>query len=82
MFTPVLMLGLETDQVFAFRYISQVRQEIAIRLHARLYPGGVGPSKVSFYACLPALFKLASNMVDCSGGLALRRESSWVRASR
>lgn len=29
------------------RYISQVRQEIAIRLHARLYPGGVGPSKVS-----------------------------------
>lgn len=28
------------------RYISQVRQEIAVRLHARLYPGGVGPSKV------------------------------------
>jgi len=27
-------------------YISQVRQEIATRLHARLYPGGVGPSKV------------------------------------
>ncbi|OOF96778.1 hypothetical protein ASPCADRAFT_506389 [Aspergillus carbonarius ITEM 5010] len=26
-------------------YLSQVRQEIAIRLHARLYPGGVGPSK-------------------------------------
>lgn len=29
-----------------YRYLSQVRQEIAIRLHARLYPGGVGPSKV------------------------------------
>lgn len=28
------------------RYISQVRQEIAVRLHARLYPGGEGPSKV------------------------------------
>ncbi|CAG7943763.1 unnamed protein product [Penicillium nalgiovense] len=28
------------------QYISQVRQEIATRLHARLYPGGVGPSKV------------------------------------
>lgn len=27
------------------QYISQVRQEIAIRLHARLYAGGVGPSK-------------------------------------
>ncbi|RAL11144.1 actin-related protein 2/3 complex subunit 3 [Aspergillus homomorphus CBS 101889] len=27
------------------QYLSQVRQEIAIRLHARLYPGGVGPSK-------------------------------------
>ncbi|PLN85503.1 actin-related protein 2/3 complex subunit 3 [Aspergillus taichungensis] len=27
------------------QYISQVRQEIAIRLHARLYPGGAGPSK-------------------------------------
>ncbi|KAJ9231341.1 hypothetical protein DTO280E4_8680 [Paecilomyces variotii] len=27
------------------QYISQVRQEIAVRLHARLYPGGVGPSK-------------------------------------
>ncbi|KAK2749573.1 subunit of the Arp2/3 complex [Onygenales sp. PD_40] len=27
------------------QYISQVRQELAIRLHARLYPGGVGPSK-------------------------------------
>ncbi|KAJ5992072.1 Actin-related protein [Penicillium sp. IBT 35674x] len=26
-------------------YISQVRQEIAVRLHARLYPGGEGPSK-------------------------------------
>ncbi|KAL4892062.1 ARP2/3 complex 21 kDa subunit [Aspergillus ambiguus] len=26
-------------------YLSQVRQEIAVRLHARLYPGGVGPSK-------------------------------------
>ncbi|KAJ5737825.1 Actin-related protein [Penicillium malachiteum] len=26
-------------------YVSQVRQEIAVRLHARLYPGGVGPSK-------------------------------------
>ncbi|KAL5049465.1 hypothetical protein BDW71DRAFT_161222 [Aspergillus fruticulosus] len=26
-------------------YLSQVRQEIAIRLLARLYPGGVGPSK-------------------------------------
>ncbi|KAI5297742.1 tRNA (adenine(58)-N(1))-methyltransferase non-catalytic subunit trm6 [Ascosphaera pollenicola] len=26
-------------------YISQVRQELAIRLHARLYPGGEGPSK-------------------------------------
>jgi actin related protein 2/3 complex subunit 3 len=30
------------------RYISQVRQEIAVRLHARLYPGGEGPSKVGF----------------------------------
>ncbi|EEQ84543.2 actin like protein 2/3 complex, subunit 3 [Blastomyces dermatitidis ER-3] len=27
------------------QYISQVRQELAIRLHSRLYPGGVGPSK-------------------------------------
>ncbi|CAI7600415.1 unnamed protein product [Penicillium pancosmium] len=27
------------------QYISQVRQEIAVRLHARLYPGGEGPSK-------------------------------------
>ncbi|RAK95419.1 actin-related protein 2/3 complex subunit 3 [Aspergillus ibericus CBS 121593] len=27
------------------QYLSQVRQEIAIRLLARLYPGGVGPSK-------------------------------------
>ncbi|KAJ5165692.1 uncharacterized protein N7500_007522 [Penicillium coprophilum] len=27
------------------QFISQVRQEIAIRLHAKLYPGGVGPSK-------------------------------------
>ncbi|EEH46303.2 uncharacterized protein PADG_02401 [Paracoccidioides brasiliensis Pb18] len=27
------------------QYISQVRQELAIRLHARLYPEGVGPSK-------------------------------------
>ncbi|KAF3396204.1 Actin-related protein 2/3 complex subunit 3 [Penicillium rolfsii] len=26
-------------------YISQIRQEIAVRLHARLYPGGEGPSK-------------------------------------
>ncbi|PGH21320.1 hypothetical protein AJ80_03371 [Polytolypa hystricis UAMH7299] len=26
-------------------YLSQVRQEISMRLHARLYPGGVGPSK-------------------------------------
>ncbi|PYI07782.1 putative ARP2/3 complex subunit Arc18 [Aspergillus sclerotiicarbonarius CBS 121057] len=26
-------------------YLSQVRQEIASRLHARIYPGGVGPSK-------------------------------------
>ncbi|EAU29997.1 ARP2/3 complex 21 kDa subunit [Aspergillus terreus NIH2624] len=26
-------------------YLSQVRQEIAVRLHARLYPGGEGPSK-------------------------------------
>ncbi|KAJ5688826.1 hypothetical protein N7462_003218 [Penicillium macrosclerotiorum] len=26
-------------------YISQVRQEVAVRLHARLYPGGEGPSK-------------------------------------
>lgn len=28
------------------QYISQVRQELAMRLHTRLYPGGVGPSKV------------------------------------
>jgi actin related protein 2/3 complex subunit 3 len=27
------------------QYLSQVRQEIAIRLHARLYAGGEGPSK-------------------------------------
>ncbi|EEH33607.2 ARP2/3 complex 21 kDa subunit, partial [Paracoccidioides lutzii Pb01] len=27
------------------QYISQVRQELAIRLHSRLYPEGVGPSK-------------------------------------
>ncbi|EZF34293.1 hypothetical protein H109_08003 [Trichophyton interdigitale MR816] len=27
------------------QYISQVRQELAIRLHTRLYPGGEGPSK-------------------------------------
>ncbi|KAI1917906.1 subunit of the Arp2/3 complex [Ophidiomyces ophidiicola] len=27
------------------QYISQVRQELAIRLHSRLYPGGEGPSK-------------------------------------
>jgi len=27
------------------QYLSQVRQELAIRLHARLYPGGIGPSK-------------------------------------
>ncbi|KAJ5272309.1 Actin-related protein [Penicillium angulare] len=26
-------------------YVSQVRQEVAVRLHARLYPGGEGPSK-------------------------------------
>ncbi|KAI5292911.1 subunit of the Arp2/3 complex [Ascosphaera acerosa] len=26
-------------------YISQVRQELAIRLHSRLYPSGEGPSK-------------------------------------
>jgi hypothetical protein len=32
-----------------FRYLSQVRQEIAIRLHARLYAGGEGPSKVDWY---------------------------------
>lgn len=27
-------------------YLSQVRQELAIRLHQRLYEGGAGPSKV------------------------------------
>ncbi|OKL59885.1 Actin-related protein 2/3 complex subunit 3 [Talaromyces atroroseus] len=27
------------------QYLSQVRQELAIRLHSRLYPGGEGPSK-------------------------------------
>ncbi|KAK2743989.1 subunit of the Arp2/3 complex [Myotisia sp. PD_48] len=27
------------------QYLSQVRQEMAIRLHTRLYPGGEGPSK-------------------------------------
>ncbi|KKA20357.1 ARP2/3 complex subunit Arc18 [Rasamsonia emersonii CBS 393.64] len=31
------------------QYLSQVRQEIAIRLHARLYPGGVGPSKFALF---------------------------------
>lgn len=35
-----------TDKLPLFRYISQVRQETAMRLHARLYPGGEGPSKV------------------------------------
>jgi hypothetical protein len=34
------------------RYLSQVRQEIAIRLHARLYAGGEGPSKVDWYCPL------------------------------
>ena len=29
-------------------YLGQVRQEIAVRLVGRLYPGGEGPSKVSF----------------------------------
>jgi hypothetical protein len=29
-----------------YRYLSQVRQEVGIRLLTRIYPGGVGPSKV------------------------------------
>ena len=29
------------------QYVGQVRQELAVRLHQRLYEGGVGPSKVS-----------------------------------
>ena len=36
---------LEAEQLRA--YISQIRQELAMRLHQRLYDGGVGPSKVS-----------------------------------
>lgn len=38
------------QELIGCRYIAQVRQEIAIRLHARLYPGGVGPSKVSYHS--------------------------------
>ena len=30
-------------------YLGQVRQEVAGRLVGRLYPGGEGPSKVSFH---------------------------------
>lgn len=59
------------------RYISQVRQETAIRLHARLYPGGEGPSKVSPQRMLPV-----TRLTVSSGGLALREESSWGRAFR
>lgn len=57
------------------RYISQVRQEIAVRLHARLYPGGEGPSKVcedesssALVASVP--FQGSSNFTNCGIVLA------------
>ncbi|EEA20091.1 ARP2/3 complex subunit Arc18, putative [Talaromyces marneffei ATCC 18224] len=60
------------------QYLSQVRQELAIRLLIRLYPGGEGPSKVS-----PSTSDFCSN-TDCvySSGLVLQRESSWGKVYR
>jgi hypothetical protein len=45
------------------RYISQVRQETAVRLHARLYPGGEGPSKVRLISPTTLNGQLSSDTV-------------------
>ncbi|EEP79165.1 ARP2/3 complex 21 kDa subunit [Uncinocarpus reesii 1704] len=45
-YIPIVHVWANSIRSFAlFRYISQVRQELAMRLHSRLYPGGEGPSK-------------------------------------
>ena len=54
------------------RYLSQVRQELAIRLLSRLYADGPTPSKVR-----SGIFWLRTKTNCCSGGSALRRGNSW-----
>jgi hypothetical protein len=77
----------EMDRLFVFeyafanccRYLSQVRQELAIRLLTRLYPGGEGPSKVS---PPPPLCLNYGILIVYSSGLVLQRESSWEKVYR
>lgn len=60
-------------------YLGQVRQELAMRLHQRLYEGGVGPNKV-FVATTSTIcaFLLLTQLTLCSGGSASGKGSSWV----
>lgn len=45
-------------------YLGQVRQELALRMVGRLYPGGEGPSKVCFFY-LSFLGRGSDWLTDC-----------------
>ena len=43
-------------------YLGQIRQELAMRLHQRLYENGIGPSKVSVHESLTLSYTAADVM--------------------
>ena len=57
------------------RYLSQVRQELAMRLLARVYADRPTPSKVSL---ISRIWRLVVMLTVYSGGLALQRENLWA----
>jgi actin related protein 2/3 complex, subunit 3 len=60
-------------------YLSQVRQELAMRLHQRLYEGGVGPTKVRIASSSRiCVIQLLTQSTFCSGGSASGKGNSWV----
>ena len=60
-------------------YLGQVRQELALRLHQRLYEGGVGPSKVrGAPARAIYLVVMLRRFAFYSGGSAFGKGSSWA----
>ena len=60
-------------------YMSQVRQELAVRLHQRLYEDGVGPSKVRGFV---HTMGLSCAEIVSSGGSAFRSGNLWVRVCK
>ena len=59
-------------------YLSQVRQELAMRLHQRLYDGSSEPSKVGFLCRQVPVVALLIPFMLASGGSVSGKESLWV----